>query len=134
MHRDLRPFFYFPRRPRDTDYGLYRYILFKQTLTSRPRYFVFGEGMSNILPAILVQCCCHSTLHRPEIIFIPTLSAALIFILRQRLLDFYQRTKDQKMRAERKKQRTDEMFYEIHCGSSKISRIILRIPEEFINF
>lgn len=108
MHRDLRPFFYFPRRPRDTDYGLYRYILFKQTLTSRPRYFVFGEGMSNILPAILVQCCCHSTLHRPEIIFIPTLSAALIFILRQRLLDFYQRTKDQKMRAERKKQRTDE--------------------------
>lgn len=134
MHRDLRPFFYFPRRPRDTDYGLYRNILFKQTLTSRPRYFVLGEGMSNILPAILVQCCCHSTLHRPEIIFIPTLSAALIFILRQRLLDFYQRTKDQKMRAERKKQRTDEMFYEIHCGSSKISRIILRIPEEFINF
>lgn len=82
MHRDLRPVFHFPRWPRDTDYGLYRYILFKQTLTSRPRYFVLGEGMSNVLPAILVQCCCHSTLHRPEIIFIPTLSAALIFILR----------------------------------------------------
>lgn len=108
MHRDLRPVFHFPRRPRDTDYGLYRYILFKQTLTSRPRYFVLGEGTSNVLPAILVQCCCHSTLHRPEIIFIPTLSAALIFILRQRLHDSYQRTEDQKMRTERKKQRTDE--------------------------